>query len=223
MRYKERLRAGGIHFFLSLIIVLLFWLIARFFLYPGALSTLGLYDGFIILFFVDLILGPLLTIIVYDVRKKSLKFDLGVIILLQLSAFIFGASLVYTQKPCVMVLSNKGVAIHTMSDCREYGIEPHFRTHIGTVSLVAMDLPASPSEINSIEFVTEFVEGKPLTARSDLYVQIHDLQEGLLDFYLSERKYIKSDDCHILPLISEHADGEACVDIAASRIKKLLD
>lgn len=222
LKCRERLCAGGIHFILSLIVVFLFWLVARFSLYPGVLSAFGLYDGFVILFVVDLILGPLLTILIYDIRKKSLKFDLCVIVSLQLCAFIFGASLVYSQKPCVMVLSHEGVVVHTVADCREYKIGSQFRSHIGSVPLVSMDLPKSLEEINAVRFVTEFMEGKPLTTRSDLYVPISELPGDQLDFYLSDREYLEDEKCHVVPLISEHLDGKTCVDLESSRLKKVM-
>lgn len=222
MRYKERLRAGGVHFLLSFIVILLFWLAARFFLYPGALSKLGLYDGFFILVLADIILGPLLTTVVYDSRKKSLKFDLSVIVLLQLGALIYGMSLVYSQKPCVMVLSHEGLAVHTVADCRAYKIENPFQSRLGSVSMVSMDLPKNLEEINAIQFVTEFMESKPLTARSDLYIQIPDLPEDQLNFYLSDREYLESEKCYVLPVISEHASGDACVDVEALRVKRFL-
>lgn len=222
LRYKERFRAGGIHFLFSFIVVLLFLVTAEFLFYPGALSKLGLYDGFLILVLVDIILGPLLTTVVYDSRKKSLRFDLGVIVLFQLCALVYGMSLVYSQKPCVMVLSHEGLVVYTMADCREYKIQNQFKSHIGPVSMVTMDLPQKIEEINVIQFATELVEGKPLAARSDLYVRVQDLSEDQLSFYLSGREYLDAEKCHVLPLISEHLDGSVCVDLRAARLKWIM-
>ena len=222
MRCQERLRAGGIHFVFSFAVVLLFWAVARFLFYPGVLSRLGLYDGFLILVLVDIILGPLLTTVVYDSQKKSLKFDLSIIVLLQLGALIYGISLVYSQKPCVMVLSHNGLTVHTVADCRDYKIEGPFQFRLGTVPMVSMDLPKNLEAVDAIQFVTEFMESKPLTARSDLYVQIRSLPEVQLNSYLTDREYLDSEECYILPVISEHANGDACVDIDALRVRKFL-
>lgn len=222
MRCQERLRAGGIHFVFSFAVVLLFWAVARFLFYPGVLSRLGLYDGFLILVLVDIILGPLLTTVVYDSQKKSLKFDLSIIVLLQLGALIYGISLVYSQKPCVMVLSHNGLTVHTVADCRDYKIEGPFQFRLGTVPMVSMDLPKNLEAVDAIQFVTEFMERKPLTARSDLYVQIRSLPEVQLNSYLTDREYLDSEECYILPVISEHANGDACVDIDALRVRKFL-
>lgn len=50
------------------------------------------------IFFVDVILGPGLTLLVFKPAKKSLKFDMAVILLLQLSALSWGVSSVYTER-----------------------------------------------------------------------------------------------------------------------------
>ncbi|MCW8829929.1 MAG: hypothetical protein OQK32_00225 [Gammaproteobacteria bacterium] len=50
------------------------------------------------IFFVDVILGPGLTLLVFTPGKKSLKFDMAVILLLQLSALSWGINSVYTER-----------------------------------------------------------------------------------------------------------------------------
>lgn len=50
------------------------------------------------IFFVDFVLGPCLTLLVFKPGKKSLKFDMAVILLLQLSALSWGISSVYTER-----------------------------------------------------------------------------------------------------------------------------
>ena len=41
---------------------------------------------------VDVVIGPLLTLIVFDPKKKHLKFDLVVIAALQLAALAYGSA-----------------------------------------------------------------------------------------------------------------------------------
>lgn len=51
------------------------------------------------IFFVDVVLGPGLTLLVFKPGKKSLKFDMAVILLLQISALFWGVSSVYSERP----------------------------------------------------------------------------------------------------------------------------
>lgn len=50
------------------------------------------------IFFVDVVLGPGLTLLVFKPGKKSLKFDMSVILLLQLSALAWGINSVYSER-----------------------------------------------------------------------------------------------------------------------------
>ncbi|EXB26762.1 putative type IV pilin accessory protein [Acinetobacter baumannii 1437282] len=54
---------------------------------------------------IDLILGPALTWLVYKEGKKSLKFDLTVIILIQISALCYGVYHIAQGRPAWMVYS----------------------------------------------------------------------------------------------------------------------
>ena len=50
------------------------------------------------IFFVDVVLGPGLTLLVFKPGKKSLKFDMAVILLLQISALSWGINSVYMER-----------------------------------------------------------------------------------------------------------------------------
>jgi len=52
---------------------------------------------------VDLILGPLLTLIVFKAGKPGLKFDLSMIALVQFLALSWGVWITYTQRPAAVI------------------------------------------------------------------------------------------------------------------------
>ncbi|MEZ5653620.1 MAG: hypothetical protein R3E87_24045 [Burkholderiaceae bacterium] len=52
-----------------------------------------------IMVLVDLVLGPALTMLVFRPAKPSLRFDLGVIALVQLSALVYGVMSIYQARP----------------------------------------------------------------------------------------------------------------------------
>jgi hypothetical protein len=60
---------------------------------------------------VDVVLGPLLTLIVYKHGKKTLKFDLTVIALLQLSALMYGLYAVWQSRPVYLVASEQSIEL----------------------------------------------------------------------------------------------------------------
>jgi hypothetical protein len=48
---------------------------------------------------VDVVIGPLITLIIFDPRKKGLKFDLSVIAALQLAALAYGCYVMFVSRP----------------------------------------------------------------------------------------------------------------------------
>ena len=52
---------------------------------------------------IDVILGPLLGLLVYKEGKKSLKFDLSVIILIQIAALCYGVFSIEQGRPAWLV------------------------------------------------------------------------------------------------------------------------
>lgn len=74
--------------------------------YPSPLHlALGVTSIFLLLLLVDVTLGPLLTLVVYEVGKKTLKFDLAVIVALQLSALGYGLWTVAQGRPAWLVFN----------------------------------------------------------------------------------------------------------------------
>lgn len=102
----SRYRAALIHLLISAFlvgnvvgIVLWVWYPSPTFEAVGAFSIIRLLIG------VDLILGPLLTLIVFKQGKPGLKFDLTVIAFTQIVALIYGTYTLYTEKPDYMVFA----------------------------------------------------------------------------------------------------------------------
>ncbi len=101
-----RLKIVAIHLLISLALVGSILLAALLFWYPeDFLRTAELIAILWILAGVDATLGPLLTAIVFQPQKKSLKFDLAVIAVLQLSALIYGLSTIYIARPVFIVFN----------------------------------------------------------------------------------------------------------------------
>lgn len=89
--WKDKLKALLIHLSISASIALIS--IAIVYLvwnpYPFYKAT-GITRIFLLMLAIDITLGPLLTLIIYKKGKKTLKFDLIVIAILQLSALVYG-------------------------------------------------------------------------------------------------------------------------------------
>jgi hypothetical protein len=100
----NRFQAAGIHFGISFGIFLVCLVLVFTVWYPGILSQVddGWHRALLLIAGVDLVLGPLLTLIVFNPAKKSLKFDLSVIAIAQLAALIAGLYTVHTTRPLAL-------------------------------------------------------------------------------------------------------------------------
>ncbi len=101
-----RWHAFGIHLAISgallsllLAVIMLVW-------YPGILFSVdGGWTGLRIVIGVDLVMGPLMTLVVFKVGKPGLKFDLTCIGIFQLSCMAAGMWIVYDERPLALVLA----------------------------------------------------------------------------------------------------------------------
>lgn len=101
-----RWKASGIHFSISLMIGIVAFCLLYFVYYPQPyFAPAGAGKLVLILLGVDVILGPLLTLVVFKSGKKSLKFDLGTVATLQLSALLYGLYVMWVARPVFIVAS----------------------------------------------------------------------------------------------------------------------
>ena len=92
----SRWKAAGIHLLISIFIavlvvaaMLLIWYPSPYFQAMGGAGLLMLVVG------VDVVLGPLITLIIFNTKKKSLKFDLTCVAVVQMVALAYGVSTMF--------------------------------------------------------------------------------------------------------------------------------
>ena len=101
---SKRLKFFLSHLSISLIIALLVIGLVFFVWYPLPLATaVGVTHIFLMLLVIDVVIGPVLGVLVYKEGKKSLKFDLTVIILLQVIALFYGIYSIEQGRPAWLV------------------------------------------------------------------------------------------------------------------------
>lgn len=100
----SRWKAAGLHLLISLAVALAALVLTLGVMYPWTyFRASGANTLLTILLTVDVVIGPLLTLIVFKSGKPSLKFDLTVIALLQLAALVYGFFVVIEARPVFLV------------------------------------------------------------------------------------------------------------------------
>lgn len=155
-----RWKAAAIHLGLSVIVGILVGASIFLFLYPQEL--LGATGGkalFALIVGVDVVVGPLLTLLVFDTRKTSLKFDLSVIVILQLCAFCYGAYVTVQARPAYLVYSVDRFELVTAAELAYFEspdeAPPEYRSAPWAgPKLVAAVLPSDPVERQRLLFIS---------------------------------------------------------------------
>ena len=104
--WKDRLTASGVHLAISLAIASLAALLVFGLWYPYPYREIsGGRELFLIVVMVDVILGPLITLAVFNRAKpvRELQLDLTLVALLQLAALSYGMWTVFVARPVHMV------------------------------------------------------------------------------------------------------------------------
>jgi len=114
---KNRIPAFLIHLLLSGVVAIIAVIIVFFVWYPSPLhDAVGVTKIFLILLSVNLVIGPMLTLLVYKPDKPSLKFDLTVIAVLQIAALSYGMTTVFQGRPAFIVFNTDRFDIARASD-----------------------------------------------------------------------------------------------------------
>ncbi len=112
-----RLKAFLLHLAVSAFIALLALLLVFRLWYPAPLhEALGVTHIFLLLLLVDVILGPLLTLLVFKAGKTTLVVDLAIIAALQLTALGYGLWTVAEGRPAWIVYNTDRFDVVTVVD-----------------------------------------------------------------------------------------------------------
>jgi hypothetical protein len=166
-----RVRAFLIHLAISFIIFLVLTYLIVAYWYPlPFFHTDGGWQGIRIIAGVDLVLGPLLTLIVYKPGKPGLKLDLTLIGLAQAIALTWGIWVTYTERPVAIVYTLKYFTPVSAKLLNKVGIPQENMATYGekTPLPVYVDLPQDPEEQQ--KYLAQAVSsGTPLYLFTGLY------------------------------------------------------
>lgn len=96
----NRYRAAAFHLCISGLVGLAVFSAFWFVWYPSPLfAIMGGLHMYVVMLGVDIVTGPLLTLVVYRRGKPGLKLDLAVIAMLQIAALCYGVSVLWSGRP----------------------------------------------------------------------------------------------------------------------------
>ena len=104
MNLSKRIRYFFVHLACSLLVGVALLALVFFVWYPAPLASAeGVTRIFLMLIVIDVMVGPLLSLLVYKERKKTLKMDLSIIVLIQVLAMGYGINAITQSRPAWIV------------------------------------------------------------------------------------------------------------------------
>ncbi len=167
----SRYKAFGIHFCISLLVFAALLYVIVFIWYPDFFFEIdGGWEGLRIIIGVDLVLGPLLTLIVYKAGKPGLKTDLTLIGVFQTVCLAGGMWVVHSERPLALIFVDGH--FYSMSAGSYADLEhpvPNFDNFSGPLpKRLQISIPEDPVEQSKLRG-DAFTSGTPLRLLTELY------------------------------------------------------
>ena len=171
---KDKLKASGIHFCASLLIALLAAVLVFMVWYPYPYREIsGGRELFLIVVAVDVILGPLITLAVFNRAKPwaELRRDLVIVVLIQLAALGYGLWTVFSARPVHMVFEyDRFRVVHAVDIPVELlHLTPHDVVALPLTGPTLLSLRPFRDGNEKMEATMAALEGLSLSARPDLW------------------------------------------------------
>lgn len=181
---SKRFKFFIVHLSISLFIALFAILLVFCVWYPSPLAAaVGVTHIFLMLIAIDVILGPLLGLLVYKEGKKSLKMDLGIIILIQVMAFGFGFYSIAQGRPAWIVFNQNTFELIRVNDIyaeHPESILDEFRNKPWLGPEYVATRPSNNITMRSDDIFAEALGGISLAQKPERYVKLDQQSKKIM-------------------------------------------
>ncbi len=194
-RINNRFQAFLLHLVCSAIIAALTLILVFLVWYPGLLApATGVDEIFLIVLGVDVCLGPLLTLVVFNLKKKELKRDLFIIFAIQIAALVYGLYTVAIVRPVYVVFEIDRFQLVYANDLTEEKLQKASRSEYRTLPLlgpkwISAKFPENLEERNELLF-SVLDGGDDLGKTPKYYVPYDESRNDIID-HLSPLESLK--------------------------------
>lgn len=238
---SKRLKFFLSHLSISFLIALLVMGLVFFIWYPSPLaSAVGVTQIFLMMLAIDVIVGPLLGWLVYKETKKTLKFDLSIIIIIQIAALAYGVYSIEQGRPAWLVFHADRVELVRKNDIILENID-QAHSQFQQVSWDGPQFVALKSAESTLQrqddMFTEVLGGISLAQQPERYIELtqakHQIQQRALPLKELEQynsknqvekilaKYPKADAW--LPLEANAVDMVVLINKEKAEVIKIID
>ena len=223
-----KLKAFGWHLLASLLIAAVSLGVIFFVWYPQPLyQATGVVKIFLIMLGIDIILGPLLTFIVYKPKKRTLKFDLAVIVLIQLAAFAYGFYHVYDGRPAWIaynvdrfdLVKNNEIDKRKLTEA----LPTYQKVSQSGARYVAAVIPTDDKEVSQQILFDEIGYGIAPSQRPELYQPLSAVEEVMMNRTKAiDELYNYNDKSDVDNILSKYPTATRYLPLKASAINMVV-
>lgn len=183
--WKERLRASGIHLAVSLCVALLAAVLVFGVWYPYPYREIsGGRALFLLVVCVDVVMGPLITLVIFNRSKpsKELVMDLTVVGALQLAALGYGLWTVFVARPVHLVFEYTRMSVvHAIDvDASQLAKAPAALQVLPVTGPTSIALRPFKDAAEQFDATMAAIGGVALAARTDLWQPYSESREEIL-------------------------------------------
>ncbi|ENU95564.1 hypothetical protein F970_01743 [Acinetobacter sp. CIP 102082] len=220
---SKRLKFFLSHLSLSFLIALLVIGLVFFIWYPSPLATaVGVTHIFLMLLVIDVILGPLLGLLVYKESKKTLKFDLSVIILIQIAALCYGVYSIEQGRPAWLVYNVDRFELVRKNELVDTNIQhaqPQFQKPSWFKPQYVATEFAKDTQQRNDEMFAEVFSGISIAQKPERYVPLikvkHQIQQRAQNLELLKQF---NDQQSVQKILAKYPQADAFVPLKATAV-----
>lgn len=233
---RPRLRASAVHLLLSALVALACAVLVFGLWYPTPFRQISGGDElFLLIVSVDVIVGPLITLAVFDMRKprKELVRDLAVVAVLQAAALGYGVYTLALARPAVLALESTRLRVVTAVElgASELAQAPEGLRSLSWTSRLAVAARQPSDGDEKLKAIEMALGGKDIGMRPELWLPPEDtaqaFKDGLIPLERLTTRFPKrtveldeaiaatgrpATELGYLPLLSRRSDWVALVD-----------
>lgn len=218
---SKRLNFFLTHLVISIFILILVILFVFLVWYPFPLAkAVGVIHVLLILIIIDIIIGPVLALFIYKEKKKTLKFDLIIIILVQVFALIYGLYSIAQGRPVwgvysidhfELVRNNEIIDNHIQQAQKKYRNSSLFK-----FQLVAAEFSKNKE---TDEIFQEMFGGGSITQKPEHYVELSKARSQIQQ-YAKSLDYLEKYNNQVVvkQVLAKYPQANAFVPLKANAV-----
>ena len=223
---SKRLKFFLSHLLLSFLIAsVVVGLVIIWYPYPLA-NAVGVTNIFFMLLVIDVIVGPVLGLLVYKEGKKTLKFDLSVIIIIQIAALCYGVFSIEQGRPAWLVYNVDRFELIRKNDIILENIDkaqPQFQQISWTGPQFAAVKLAASQQQRQDDMFTEVLGGVSLAQQPERYIELtqakNQIQQRALPLIELEQYNSKTD---VEKTLAKYPKADAWLTLKANAIDMVV-